>query len=43
VTLPRHACNDAGLEDGDRVRVRSDGDGRLLIERLEPPPAPGAG
>jgi hypothetical protein len=42
VTLPRHACNEAGLQDGDRVRVRSDGDGRLLIERLEPPPRPGA-
>jgi len=42
VTLPRQACIEAGLEDGDRVRVRSDGDGRLLVERIEPPPAPGA-
>jgi hypothetical protein len=41
VTLPRLACIEAGLEDGDRVRVSSDGDGRLLVERLEPPPAPG--
>jgi PD-(D/E)XK endonuclease len=40
VTLPRQACNEAGLQDGDRMRVRSDGDGRLVIERIEPPPAP---
>jgi hypothetical protein len=39
VTLPRSACIEAGLEDGDRVQVRSDGDGRLIIERIEPPPA----
>lgn len=38
VTIPRQACVEAGLQDGDRVRVRSDGDGRLVIERLEPPP-----
>ncbi len=39
VTLPRQACVEAGLQDGDRVRVRSDGDGRLVLERIEPPPA----
>jgi bifunctional DNA-binding transcriptional regulator/antitoxin component of YhaV-PrlF toxin-antitoxin module len=39
VTLPRHACIEAGLQDGDRVRVQSDGDGRLMLERIEPPPA----
>lgn len=38
VTLPRQACIEAGLHDGDRVRVRSDGDGRLVLERIEPPP-----
>jgi PD-(D/E)XK endonuclease len=43
VTLPRQACIEAGLEDGDRVRVCSAGDGRLLLERIEPPPAAGAG
>jgi antitoxin component of MazEF toxin-antitoxin module len=41
VTLPRLACNEAGLQDGDRVRVRSDGDGRLIIDRIEPPPTKG--
>jgi hypothetical protein len=40
VTLPRQACIEAGLEDGDRLRVHSDGDGRLLLMRIEPPPAP---
>ncbi|MFL5865500.1 MAG: AbrB/MazE/SpoVT family DNA-binding domain-containing protein [Thermoleophilaceae bacterium] len=39
LTLPRQACNEAGLEDGDRVHVWSDGDGRLLLERIDPPPA----
>jgi hypothetical protein len=39
LTLPRKACNNAGLQDGDRVRVRSEGDGRLIVERIEPPPA----
>jgi anaerobic selenocysteine-containing dehydrogenase len=39
VTLPRAACAEAGLQDGDRVRVRSEGDGRLVLERIEPPPA----
>jgi bifunctional DNA-binding transcriptional regulator/antitoxin component of YhaV-PrlF toxin-antitoxin module len=38
VTLPRQACIEAGLQDGDRVRVRSDGDGRIVLERIEPPP-----
>jgi PD-(D/E)XK nuclease superfamily protein len=40
LTLPRQACNEAGLQDGDRVRVSSDGDGRVIVERTEPPPAP---
>ena len=39
VTLPRAACKDASLEDGDRVLVRNVGDGRLLLERIEPPSA----
>jgi PD-(D/E)XK endonuclease len=39
LTLPRRACGEAGLQDDDRVRVRSVGDGRLLVERIEPPPA----
>jgi bifunctional DNA-binding transcriptional regulator/antitoxin component of YhaV-PrlF toxin-antitoxin module len=38
VTLPRKACIEAGIEDGDRLIVRSDGDGRITLERIEPPP-----
>ena len=43
VTIPRQVCVEARLQDGDRVRVGSDGDGRIVLERLEPPPAPGWG
>ncbi len=39
VTLPRHACIEAGVQDGDRLRVLADGDGRLVLERIEPPSA----
>lgn len=39
VTLPRQACIDSGLQDGDQVHVRSQGDGRLMLERIDPPPA----
>lgn len=38
VTIPRQACVEAGLQDGDRVRARSEGDGRVVLERIEPPP-----
>jgi bifunctional DNA-binding transcriptional regulator/antitoxin component of YhaV-PrlF toxin-antitoxin module len=38
VTLPRKSCIEAGLQDGDRLRVRSEGDGRVVLERIEPPP-----
>jgi hypothetical protein len=38
VTLPQRACIEAGLQDDDRLRVRSDGDGRVVLERIEPPP-----
>ena len=38
VTLPRQACIEAGLKDGDRVRVHCEGDGRLVLERIEHPP-----
>ena len=40
VTLPRRACIEAGLKDGDRVLAQSDGDGRIVLERIEPPPQP---
>jgi hypothetical protein len=42
VTLPRQVCDDAGLQDGDHLHVRGDGDGRLILERIEPPPSPRA-
>jgi PD-(D/E)XK endonuclease len=39
VTLPQRACIEAGLEDDDRLLARSDGDGRIVLERIEPPPS----
>lgn len=39
VTLPQQACIAAGLEDDDRLFARSDGDGRVVLERIEPPPS----
>ncbi len=38
VTLPQQACIDAGLQDDDRLFVSSPGDGRVVLERIEPPP-----
>jgi hypothetical protein len=40
VTIPAQACVEAGLQDEDRLQVRSDGDGRVVLERIEPPPVP---
>jgi hypothetical protein len=37
VTIPSRAACEAGLGDGDRVSVRADGFGRLVIERVELP------
>jgi hypothetical protein len=34
-TLPKSPCAEAGLEVGDRMRVRADGPGRLIFERVE--------
>jgi hypothetical protein len=34
-TLPKNPCVEAGLGVGDRMRVRADGPGRLVIERVE--------
>jgi hypothetical protein len=39
VTIPRTACAEAGLQEDDRLNVRSEGDGRVVLERIEPPPA----
>jgi AbrB family looped-hinge helix DNA binding protein len=42
MTIPKEPCEDAGLGAGDRLRVRADGPGRILLERIatgpEPPP-----
>ena len=38
VTIPSQACIEAGLEEGDELLVRSEGDGRVLLERIDPPP-----
>jgi Holliday junction resolvase-like predicted endonuclease len=37
ITIPQHPFFEAGLENGGRVRVRSVGPGRLLIEQIELP------
>ena len=39
VTIPQAACVEAGLQEDDRLLVRSEGDGRIVLERVEPPPA----
>lgn len=33
-TIPRRPCEEAGLEAGDRLRVRADGPGRILLEKI---------
>jgi hypothetical protein len=40
VTLPARVCIEAGLQNADRLQVRSEGDGHVVLERVEPPPAP---
>jgi hypothetical protein len=36
-TVPKRPCADAGLKVGDRMRVRADGPGRLVFERVSQP------
>jgi PD-(D/E)XK nuclease superfamily protein len=36
-TIPKRPFLDAGLRIGDRIRVRADGEGRLVFERIERP------
>ncbi len=38
ITIPKRAFCDAGFENGSRVKVRSDGPGRILLEQVELPP-----
>jgi hypothetical protein len=39
MTVPPKPFADAGLQTGDRIRFRADGPGRVILERIEPPPA----
>jgi len=36
MTIPKAPCEDAGLNAGDRLRVRAEGPGRILLERIGP-------
>jgi hypothetical protein len=43
-TIPKRPCAEAGLRVGDRMRVRADGPGRIVFERIEPSaPLPSTG
>lgn len=35
-TIPKRPFFEAGLRVGDRMRVRADGDGRVVFQRIEP-------
>jgi bifunctional DNA-binding transcriptional regulator/antitoxin component of YhaV-PrlF toxin-antitoxin module len=35
MTLPAKPFNEAGLQVGDRLRFRADGNGRVVIERIQ--------
>jgi hypothetical protein len=35
MTLPKRPFSEAGMRVGDRMRVRADGDGRILFERID--------
>jgi hypothetical protein len=37
LTIPQRPFFEAGFSNGGRVRVRSDGPGRLLVEQIELP------
>jgi bifunctional DNA-binding transcriptional regulator/antitoxin component of YhaV-PrlF toxin-antitoxin module len=38
MTIPKEPCEQAGFVAGDRLRVQADGEGRVLLERIEPLP-----
>jgi len=38
VTFPKAPCEEAGVFAGDRLRVRADGPGRILFEKIGDPP-----
>ena len=35
LTIPKRPCEEAGLRIGDRIRARTDGPGRIVVERAE--------
>lgn len=35
-TIPKRPCEEAGLRAGDRLRVRADGPGRIVLEKIVP-------
>jgi len=35
ITIPKLPSREAGVVPGDRLRVRADGPGRVLLERIE--------
>jgi len=35
VTIPKLPCEEAGVVPGDRLRVRADGSGRVVFERIK--------
>jgi hypothetical protein len=37
LTIPQRAFFEAGLQNGGKVRVRSDGPGRIVVEQIELP------
>jgi hypothetical protein len=37
ITIPQRAFFESGFENGRRVRVRSDGPGRIVLEQIELP------
>jgi bifunctional DNA-binding transcriptional regulator/antitoxin component of YhaV-PrlF toxin-antitoxin module len=38
MTIPKGPCEEAGFVAGDRLRVQADGEGRVVLERIEPLP-----
>jgi len=34
MTIPKLPCAEADVKPGDRLRVRADGPGRVLLERI---------
>jgi bifunctional DNA-binding transcriptional regulator/antitoxin component of YhaV-PrlF toxin-antitoxin module len=35
ITIPKLPCEQAGVVPGDRMRVKADGPGRVVFERIE--------